>query len=604
MVPAEVILLDALPLNANGKIARNELPRPRPGAAAEAADQPMTGLEQTLAEVWCETLGLADIGLDANFFELGGNSLSMMRLCSKLRERTGADVPFAEAIGLPTIRQQAAWLAAQGAAPASRTIPRQPPAPDYPLSFSQQRLWFESLLGNGASYNLPVAMRLDGELDAGALALAIEQLVAKHEVLRSRYFSKAGHGRQRIAPMAAGLVEQVDLAGRADPDGVCRQALLDAVAQPFDLEQGPVFRAVLYRLGERAHVLLLNMHHIVADGWSMRVLFDEVTSAYARIVRGEPAMDGDAPALQYTDYACWQRDNEGDSAGEQALAFWTEALAFVPALPLMPTDAPRYAAPSYPLGTLSFAVPAEVTAALKRVAVAHDASLFMVLMAAYGFVIADYSSQDRVLVGTDIAGRDHAESERMVGLFVNQLGIVASVEPGARFADLLAGVRTHTLAAYRNQHVPVEKVVAALQLERGLSQHPLFQTKLVLQNFPASSGGAMPAIERSSIALGTRHCKLDLMLTVSESGGVLQADWEFNADYFREPTIRKLEANLLATLQRVAADAAVGLDVLRADFGRQQRDRLQALRGRLAGATRVRQALPVISTPESEGIES
>jgi non-ribosomal peptide synthetase component F len=309
-------------------------------------------------------------------------------------------------------------------------------------------------------------------------------------------------------------------------------------------------------------------------------------------------------AVQYTDYACWQRDNEGDQTGEAALAFWTEALSFVPQLAPMPIDGVRYAAPSYPLGTLAFTVPADVTAALKRIAVAHDASLFMVLMAAYGFVIADYSGQAKVLVGTDIAGRDHAETEKMVGLFVNQLGIVANVQAGSRFADLLAGVRAHTLAAYRNQHVPVEKVVAALRLERGLSQHPLFQTKLVLQNFPSSSGGAMPAIERTSITLGTRHCKLDLMLTITENDGMLQADWEFNSDYFREPTIRKLEARLMTTLRRVTEDAGAVLDQLRADLDRDQRDRLQSLRGRLSGAMRVRQALPVTSTPESEGIDA
>jgi amino acid adenylation domain-containing protein len=589
MVPAAIVPIDSMPLNANGKTDCSGLPPPQADAAEAAGGEPLHGeQEQALARLWCDTLQLPQVGAGDNFFALGGNSLLLMRLCSRVQQHFGIEVPFAEFFSQPTLRQQAAWLQQQAAGGEEPPIVRRPPADDHPLSFAQQRLWFESLLGNGAGYNLPVAARLDGALDVDALGVALGRVVQAHEVLRSRYFSSRGTGRQRIAPLSSWGLEHVDLSGRDDPQAACGQALQAEAAQPFDLEQGPVFRSVLYRLSRHCHVLLLNMHHIVADGWSLQVLFDEVAGLYRRIVSGEAGACVAALPVQYTDYAHWQRDREPPQAADRSLAFWTGLLSFTRTLPLLPTDGPRYAAASYPLGERSFCVPAELTAALRRLALDGDATLFMVLMAAYGLVVAGHAGQDRVVIGTDVAGRGRPETERLVGLFVNQLAIPAEIGADMGFRQLLQQVRERTLAAYRHQHVPVERIVSALQLERGRTQHPLFQTKLVLQNFPPSHGASkMPGVELRHLPVGTRQCKLDLMLTLAQAGDGLQGQWEFNADYFKATTLHLLEQNLLDTLQQVARHPDIALAELRQGFERRQRDSLQAARGRLAAATRM-----------------
>jgi amino acid adenylation domain-containing protein len=595
MVPAAIVPIDAMPLNANGKTDCSGLPPPQPHAAADAGGEPLHGeQEQALARLWCDTLQVPQVGAGDNFFALGGNSLLLMRLCSRVQQHFGIEVPFAEFFSQPTVRQQAAWLRQQAADGPEPPIVRHPPADDHPLSFAQQRLWFESLLGHGASYNVPVAARLDGALDVDALGLALDRVVQAHEVLRSRYFSQQGTGRQRIAPLSSWCLEHVDLAGRADPQAACRQMLQAEAARPFNLEQGPVFRSLLYRLSRHTHVLLLNMHHIVADGWSMHVLFDELAGLYRRIVSGEADACVAALPVQYTDYARWQRDREPPQAADRSLAFWTELLSFTRGQPLLPTDGPRYAAASYPLGERSFHAPTGLAADLRRLALDSDASLFMVLMAAYGLVVAGHAGQDRVVIGTDVAGRGRPETERLVGLFVNQLAIPAEIGAGMDFRQLLQQVRERTLAVYRHQHVPVERIVSALQLERGRTQHPLFQTKLVLQNFPSqgsaaqpAAGVSMPGVELQLMPVGTRQCKLDLMLTLAESEGGLQGQWEFNADYFRDTTLAMLEQNLLDTLQQVARHPGIAIAELRQGFERRQRDSLQAARGRLAAATRL-----------------
>ncbi|MDN3578325.1 amino acid adenylation domain-containing protein [Chitinimonas viridis] len=599
MLPAAIVLMPAMPISANGKVDRHRLPPAESALLADTGQVAVQGaLETALASIWCDVLGLTTVGATDSFFELGGNSLLMMRLCSRVRDELGVDAAFAVFLGQPTIRQQAAWLSVQDRQATGRAIEPQPPADDYPLSFSQQRLWFEALLGNSTSYNLPVALKLDGRLDTGALAAALQALVSRHQILRSRYVNRQGVGRQQIAPLSAWSMVQVDLSSHAQPMAVCMLALQREVLQPFDLEQGPVFTATLYRLGDNEHVLLLNMHHIVADGWSMQVISAELVSFYRERVRHETDTAVPPLPIQYTDFAAWQRAQAQDDAATHGLDYWLEALAFVRELPLLPTDAPRHAAASYPLGESSFAMDADTTAALKRIAVEYDTSLFVVLLAIYNLVIADYSKQDSVVVGTDMAGRDHAETERLVGLFVHQLAIATDLRDCSDFPQLLQRTRTNTLEAYGHKHVPVEQIVSALGLERGLSQHPLFQTKLVFQNFPASGEAAMPEITLQRLVLGNRSCKLDLMLTLAEADGGLRGEWEFNADYFKPHTIRALETNLLSMAGQIAAQPGSTLAAVRNTFLQRQRDEIDSLRQRLTGANRLRKPIPSVSSHE------
>lgn len=610
MVPSAIVLLEAMPLNSNGKADRSRLPEPDLDRA-EAADasEPADELERAVAKVWADSLGLQRVDADTSFFDLGGNSLLVMRLCSRLHESLGLAMPFAEFFTHATVRRQAQWLRERDAVsqPTERDnrIEPQPDAADYPLSYAQQRLWFESLLGNDAGYSLPMALRLNGVLDALALAAALRDLVERHEMLRSRYLNVAGVGRQRIEPLGDWHLDRVDLGKHADAWRVCETALADELAAGFDLECGPVFKAVLYRLSGREHILLLNMHHIVCDGWSTQLLFEDLSSLYQRHSTGAASSLAPLP-IRYVDYASWQRRGGDDEAMREGLAFWTRKLEFVRNQELMPTETERYAAPSYPLGERSFVVPADTVESVKRFAVVHDASLFMALSAAYGLVIADYAGYQQVVIGTDVAGRECAETQSLVGLFVHQLAIVAEVDESMDAAGLLRRVRDNTVAAYRHQHVSIERIVAALGLQRGLSQHPLFQTKLVLQNFSASTRKIeqteLQGLELQPIALSVKHSKLDLMLTLSESEEGLRADWEFNASYFGSATIRSLESAFLTVLEHIAAQPDISVRGLRKALHLLRQESLSELRGRLAGTQRMRR--PVRTTLTLKGNKS
>ncbi len=601
MVPTTITFLDRIPINANGKTDRSKLPPPDAVAIEnDVYEVPNGPFETALAMIWSDVLGVEKPSANANFFELGGNSLLLMRLCGRVRVRLGIDAPFAEFFTNASIRRQAQWLRDQAGpdARAATPIDRVAEAEDHPLSFAQQRLWFEYLLGNSASYSISVATRLIGRLDAGALSTALTRVVIAHDILRSRYRASAQGGRLRIDPASNWAMEMVDLIDQFDAEAVCEHMLAAEVGTPFNLQNGPVFKAILYRLAPEMHILLLNMHHIVADGWSMQVLFDQVTGVYRGIVGGDADAAVEPLPVQYTDYTRWLLASAEAPDSQAGLDYWAETLAFVREQPLLPTDGSRYTAPQYPLREHRFSVPSDIVQALNVSAVSDDASLFMALIAAYGLVICDYGNYGRTVIGTDVAGRDQTVTERLIGLFVGQMAIITETEAAPTFRELLRTVRARTLEAYRHQHVSIEKIVSRLNLERGMTQHPLFQTKLVLQNFRTQTDNALAGIERRQVALTAKHCKLDLMLTLIESAEGLQGEWEYNADYFNEQTIRSIEANFMTVLQAAAKDPGVALSTLREQFQDRRRQGTRDLRSRLASAPRIRK--PMLSTNQQQ----
>jgi non-ribosomal peptide synthetase component F len=433
----------------------------------------------------------------------------------------------------------------------------QPRGAAVPLSFSQERLWFLDQLQPGqTAYNQPAALRLDGALDVAALEASLTELVRRHEVLRTRFEIVGGEAAQRIDPPAPFRLPVTDLSGPCGGParGGGGAAGGEEAARPFDLSAGPMLRARLLRLGGEEHVLLATMHHIVSDGWSMSVMTREIGALYAAFAAGAASPLPEL-ALQYADYALWQRSWLDGEAMERQLGYWRERLADAPPVLELPTDRPRPAEPSGRGGEVPFAVPAALTGRLQALARSEGATLYMVLLAAYQAVLSRWSGQDEVVVGSPVAGRSHRALEPLIGFFVNNLAMRTDLSGDPSFRALLGRVREGALQAYAHQDVPFEKLVAELQPARDLARHPLFQATLTLQNTPEAAmvlpGLAMAMLPAAQPPAAT----VDLSLYVEEKEGGLSGSLVYAADLFDADTIRRFCAHLVRFLGEVADDA-------------------------------------------------
>ncbi|HEX8390771.1 MAG TPA: amino acid adenylation domain-containing protein, partial [Longimicrobium sp.] len=430
-------------------------------------------------------------------------------------------------------------------------------------SFAQERLWFlERMNGSSALYNVPDALRLRGVLDAAALESAVGEIIRRHESLRTTFREVDGGPVQVIAPFAGFSLPRDDLSALPADAREARAHLLAAedAALPFDLEQGPLLRARLLRLAGDDHVLLLCMHHVVTDGWSMGVFYRELSALYTAYAAGaEPAL---APLpLQYAEYAAEQRGRLTAAAMDRELAWWRERLAGAPALLELPTDHPRPAAQSYRGAREAVEVPAEVTERLQALARAEGASLYMVVLAAFQVLLGRYADTDDVVVGSPIAGRTRPEVEGLIGFFVNTLVLRTDLSGDPGFRELLRRVRAATLGAYAHQEVPFERLVAEVQPERSLGHAPLFQALLTLDEAGAETE-ALPGLTVSRVKLETGTAKFDLALALAQNGNGLSGELVYASDLFGAATIRRMAAHLGRVLEQVAADADVRLSGL------------------------------------------
>jgi amino acid adenylation domain-containing protein len=585
MMPDMIVVLPELPLNSNNKLDRQRLPvaqpsqAAEPSAAAEASDQPEGEMELALAGMWREVLQQNVASATVSFFELGGNSLSLMALSARIQETLGAQITVTEFFDSPSVREQARLVSGRiGLSDGQAIILKQPLAEDYPLSFAQQRLWFESLRDGGTSYNVPLALEFEGELDEHALANALRDIVGAHDVLRTRYFQREGLGRQSVAPPSQWSLETVDLRRESDPQRACAIRLQQQTDATIDLTRDPVFSAVLYKISSSVHCLLLKMHHIVTDGWSVKILGEQISSQYAAYASGNVEQQIDRPFIQYTDFAVWQQQSAAADAAEADLQRCVERLSFVRHNPPLPVDSQRYRADSYPLGTQSFRLEVAAADRLRRTALENRASLFAVALALFALVLGRYSRQSKLVIGTDFAGRDLQQTEALIGFFVNQLAIVAELDGTLTFAEYLGRVRESMLFSLQHQRVPMERIVGALGLERGISQHPLFQAMLVLQNFRRPQILSLPNLRMRTVPLESKHSKIDLLLTLVESGDGIDGDWEFNADYFKESTIGHLHRELLDLIELLGESASLTLDEMNVRLDRMAGERLAQLR--------------------------
>ena len=562
MVPAAIVLLDQLPLSPNGKIDRKALPSPSiaDSMSMEAGRAPRTPMEELLAVIFCEVLKLETVSADADFFALGGHSLSAMQVISRIRRALEMEVPLRAVFEAPTVASLAEGIelirrSQDSGAGAPPPILRADRNRSLPLSFAQQRLWFLAQLEpNNPLYNVPFPMRMKGDLHVDALREALDAVVSRHEVLRTKYEVQNDEPVQVITDFASLDVPLIDLSAMDENlrEAEAMRVLEMEVKRPFDLATDTMLRAVLVRMNAEEHILLLNAHHIATDGWSNGVLIRDLKHFYAHALGSEQKPL--APlAIQYADYAAWQRAwMQGEVLAEQ-LSFWKETLDGAPPLLQLPIDVPRPEVQTYRGGLHLFELSAELMRQVKVLGRQEGATSFMLLLAGFQILIAYLSKQPDVVLGTDLANRMTVQTEELIGFFVNLLVLRNDVSSDQSVRELLAQVRKGTLDAYAHQDVPFDKLVEELQPERSHSHNPLVQALFVQQNTPRSLN-AMEGLELSGVRLPLPS-KFDMAVFVRETEQALTGVWQYNADLFYPSTIEKMAEMYKLVLERVTADA-------------------------------------------------
>jgi amino acid adenylation domain-containing protein len=559
MVPSAWVHLTALPLTPSGKVDRKALPAPDLDGPREDFVPPRTPMEERVASIWQQLLGQSRVGAQDNFFELGGHSLLATQVVSRLRQALQVEVPVRTLFEAPTVAEFAGRLEALAGTGQARHVPPLVPTPrdgPLPLSFAQQRLWFIDRMEPGSPvYNIPLALRLEGALDTPALERAIHALVQRHESLRT-VFRQDEHGAvQRIAPEAQVPLAAMDL--RALPEGAreeeSRRRVEEEARRPFDLTTGPLLRLVLLRLGDAEQVLVLNMHHIISDGWSLGVLLRELRELYASAVAGRPPSLPTLP-VQYADFAVWQRQWLRDDVLEAQLDYWRKQLAGVPTAMELPTDRPRPPVQTFRGALHSLHLPSPLAEGLRQLGQREGTTLFMTLLAGYQALLSRYTGQEDIVVGSPIAGRNRQEVEGLIGFFVNTLVLRARVAPEAPFRALLQQVREAALGAYAHQDVPFERLVEALKPPRDVSRSPLFQVMFTLQS-TATLALELPGLTERLVDADSRVSRHDLSLVLWETPSGLEGAFEYNTDLFDAATVARLAGHLRAVLEAAVADA-------------------------------------------------
>jgi len=563
MVPSGFVTLAALPLTATGKVDRQALPEPvREETAVSAAELHETHpVEELLAGIWTDLLGVPGVKRQDNFFELGGHSLLATRMMSRVRDALGVELPLRAIFEEPTVAGLAAVIEQAlrvGVVPPAPPIVPVPRDGELPLSFSQRRLWFlDHLDPDSFAYNLAGGVRLVGKLDADAFARCLTEISRRHESLRTRFDTVEGEPVAVIEPPAPFALPLVDLTGLAEPERestVLRLANEEA-RRPFDLARGPLLRCALVRLGEREHALLIAMHHIVSDGWSLGVLVRDLGTLYPAFVAGRPSPLPELP-VQYADFAHWQRSWLRGEILEGQLAWWRQHLDGAPPVLELPTDRPRPAIRTHRGGEVFYSLGADLYASLETVSRRLGVTPFMTFLGAFAVLLSRYSGQRDLVLGIPIANRNHSEVEDLIGFFASTLVLRVNLESlggDPPFAFLARRVREEALGAYAHQDLPFEKLVDELQPERNLSHSPIFQVMLALQNVPFTRL-ELPGLTLSSLPTEGSRATFDLNLSLMPVDGGLGARLDFDADLFDAATAERLTTHWLTLLAGIAAD--------------------------------------------------
>ncbi|HVF55927.1 MAG TPA: amino acid adenylation domain-containing protein, partial [Pyrinomonadaceae bacterium] len=560
MVPSVFVTLEEMPLTANGKIDRKRLPAPehvRPDTSLHHVGA-RTAVEEAISSIWAEVLKVPQVGVHDNFFELGGHSLLATQVMSRLREAFQVEMALRTMFEKPTVGELAVELEGAlraGAGVQAPPITRVNREHALPLSFAQQRLWFlDQLEPDSSFYNIPVAVRLGGQLDAAALESALTEIVRRHESLRTSFGTREGQPVQVVHEAWQVEIPVTDLSCLTEDEREAEAVRLAGIEArlPFNLSTAFLMRASLLRLSEEEHVVLLTMHHIISDGWSMGVLIREISLLYQAYSANQESPLEEL-AIQYADYAYWQREWLQGEILEEQLSYWRTQLGVRPAVLELLTDRPRPAIQTFRGAIHAFSLDKESTAKLKEAGSREGVTMFMLLLAAFQTLLYRYTGAKQINVGTPIANRTSVETEGLVGFFVNTLVLRADVDGKATFTELLLQVREAALGAYAHQDVPFEKLVEALQPERSLSHSPLFQVMFAWQNTPESDLQQVGELRMRAMGGESRTAKFDLTLSMSEAGEEIGATIEYNTDLFDASTIARMAGHFTTLLQSAAA---------------------------------------------------
>lgn len=556
-----IVDLKLSPATLLNKIPADQIPHIKPRKLRNSTSNPRTPVEEILVNIWTQVLRLDQVGIHDNFFELGGHSLLATQVMSKVRQTFGLEVPLRHLFEAPTVASLAKRIESSQQTDLVQTPPLVPVARDgnIQMSFAQQRLWFiEQLHPDSFTYNEPFAAHLVGFLNVDVLKQSINEIVRRHEVLRTTFAIIDGQPFQAIpaescanAPLTIDL-PVVDLCELTESQ---REAELKRLTEeesqhPFDLTKGPLLRCSLVRVNEQEHIVLFTIHHIVSDGWSMGVFVRELATLYEAFLCGKPSPLPELP-IQYADFAVWQRQLLQGEVLQTQLNYWKQQLGNNLPILQLPTTRPRTEVKTNRNATQTFVIPSHLSQGLQALSRQEGVTLFMTLLAGFQVLLQRYTNQDDIVIGTDIANRNRAELEPLIGFFVNLLVLRTSLGGNPSFRELLTRVRSCTLAAYAHQDLPFDQLVKALQPERHMSNTPpLFQVLFVLQNAP------MPALKLPGLTLNileveTKIARFDLALFLTETEQGIVGKWQYNADLFAADMIARMTGHFQTLLHSI-----------------------------------------------------
>jgi amino acid adenylation domain-containing protein len=582
MVPAVYIELDELPLTLSGKVDRKRLPPPSSSQSRKERTKPRSSEEEILCGIFADVLRVERVGVDDNFFELGGHSLLAMRIVARIRVVFRIELPISATFEFPTVSGLAKCIEEnrkQDAASVEALPPvRMEKTTRFPLSFAQERLWFlDQLHPHRSTYNLPIALRLKGELFAEPLERAWTEMVRRHEVLRTRFEAVDEQVWQVIEPARPASIQRIDLSqlGELCEDEV-RSQCREESDRPFDLASGPLFRVKLLQLGEQEHVLLVTVHHIACDAWSIELMAEEFGRLYAEFQKDETQEQRgvEEPGVQYGDYAVWQRGwLKGQVLSEQ-LGYWEEQLAGLAELEL-PTDRARTATMGQTGGSVKVHLSQHLSQRLSELSHREGVTLFMTLLAGLQIVLSKYSQQDDVAVGTAVTNRPFQWMESLIGFFVNTLVLRTDLNGNPSVRELLQRVRRVALEAYRHHNTPFEMVVDRLQPERDPSRTPLFRVMLVLQSVIGQQELTLEGLELTRLEVPPQAAKFDLFLQLAETQDGIQGELTYARDVYGSTTAERMMEHLRTVLEVMAETPETRIDELRMLRGPEREDVLR-----------------------------
>ncbi|UHA72709.1 non-ribosomal peptide synthetase [Paenibacillus sp. 481] len=546
MIPDQFIQLDQLPLTPNGKVDRLALPLPDLNKQiSEQFTAPTNETEESIVRLWESILGVDRVGIHNHFFEIGGNSIKAIVLSSRIKKQFGVDLPLRSIFQYPTVSEQAKFIQILDRISFDRIMPAQP-SDSYPATAQQARLFIiQQFEDAGLSYNMPVALRIDGSFDAQRLERALQSLIQRHESLRTSFTAEGGQIKQRVH-------EKVDFCLPVmEVEANNWQSLATAFIQPFDLSQAPLLRSAVAQVKDEFAVLFIDMHHIISDGVSMQLFLQELLDLYE--AKPLPSLE-----LQYKDYAVWQLDQEASTASEAAEQYWLKAFAGdIPVLAL-PTDYFRPTVKQYRGARIQFSIEQEHVQVLKNMGAKHGATLNMILLTVYAQFLAKYTGQEDIIIGTPMLGRNHADLEQVMGMFVQTLPVRLYPQSDKSFVSLLQETRDQVLHVTEHYAFSLERLVEKLRIARDTSRNPLFDTMFALQSIDVTPR-VVESARFTPIELETGAAKFDLMLTASEQANGLVFEMEFDTALFGTATIERMVKHLQQLIRKVALHSEIPL---------------------------------------------